>query len=91
MGFRGPAGPMRADFSSSLSVVPSSLSVQGSNDPEPVTVLATVPLGPVNLHFDYVDPLYATTPASPGCFELHGHTYGSTGFISYGTWPQPTP
>jgi len=50
-----------------------------------------VPLGPVNLHFDYVDPLYATTPASPGCFELHGHTYGSTGFISYGTWPQPTP
>jgi len=77
-----PMVTMGAEFSSSLSV-------QGSNDPEPVTVQATVPLAPVDLHFDYVGPLCFTTPASPGCFELHGHTYGRNGFIAYNTWPVP--
>ena len=67
------------------------LSVQGVDDPEPLTVQATVPFGPTDLRFDYVDPSCATSPAPPGCFELHGHTVGVMGYIDYGSWPTLTP
>jgi hypothetical protein len=67
------------------------LSVQGVNDPEPLTAQATVRFEPTDLRFDYVDPRCSTIPASPGCFELHAHTFGSMGYVAYGSWPPYTP
>lgn len=67
------------------------LSVQGVDDPQPLTVQATVPFGPTDLRFDYVDPSCSTSPAPPGCFELHGRTVGVMGYVSYGSWPPNTP
>jgi len=67
------------------------LSVQGADDPQPLTVQATVQFEPTDLYFDYVDPSCATSPAPPGCFELHGHTVGVMGYTDYGGWPPNTP
>lgn len=80
----GPMFTLGPDFSVRLSV-------QGANDAEPLTAQATVQFEPVDLHFDYVAPSCATSPAPPGCFELHDHTFGSTGFVEYGAWPPYTP
>ncbi len=62
----GPMVTLGPDFSGRLSV-------QGADDPQPATAEATVSLEPIDLRFDYVDPACSTTPASPGCFELHDH------------------
>jgi len=67
------------------------LSVQGAGDAQPTTAQATVQFEPVDLRFDYVDPACSTAPASPGCFELHAHTAGVMGYVSYGEWPPYTP
>jgi len=67
------------------------LSVQGAGDAQPTTAQATVQFEPVDLRFDYVDPACSTTPAPPGCFELHAHTAGVMGYVSYGEWPPYTP
>ena len=67
------------------------LSVQGAGDAQPTTAQATVQFEPVDLRFDYVDPACSTTPASPGCFEIHGHTAGLVGFVDYGSSPPVTP
>ena len=67
------------------------LSVQGADDPQPFTVQATVPFEPTDLRFDYVDPSCATSPAPPGCFELHGRTVGVMGYTNYGSWPPNVP
>jgi hypothetical protein len=67
------------------------LSVQGVNDPEPFTAQATVSFAPIDLRFDYINDQCSTAPASPGCFELHDHTYGLMGWVAYGSWPPPTP
>jgi hypothetical protein len=79
-----PMATLGPDFSGRLSV-------QGVADPEPLTAEATVTFEPIDLRFDYVDPACSTVPASPGCFELHGHTVGKMGFVSYGSWPPITP
>jgi len=80
----GPMVTLGPDFSGRLSV-------QGADDPQPATAEATVSLEPIDLRFDYVDPACSTTPASPGCFELHDHTYGLMGYVDYGSWPPFTP
>jgi hypothetical protein len=80
----GPMVTLGPDFSGRLSV-------QGVNDPEPLTAQATVPFEPVDLRFDYVAPSCSTSPGPPGCFELHAHTYGSLGYVEYGSWPPYTP
>ena len=80
----GPMVTLGPDFSGRLSV-------QGADDPQPATAEATVSLEPIDLRFDYVDPACSTTPASPGCFELHDHVVGVMGFVSYGEWPPFTP
>lgn len=80
----GPMVTLGPDFSGRLSV-------QGVNDPEPLTVQATARFEPVDLRFDYVAPSCSTSPAPPGCFELHDHTFGSLGYVDYGSWPPYTP
>jgi hypothetical protein len=80
----GPMVTLGPDFSGRLSV-------QGANDPQPLTAEATVSFQPVDLRFDHVDPSCSTVPASPGCFELHAHTYGVMGYVDYGSWPPFTP
>lgn len=79
-----PLVTMGPDFSGRLSV-------QAAADEEPMVAQATVPFVPTNLFFDYVDPLCGTTPAPPGCFELHGHTFGQMGYTNYGDWPPYQP
>jgi len=67
------------------------LSVQGAGDAQPIVVEATVQFEPVDLRFDYVSPSCASSPAPPGCFELHDHVVGMMGYVSYGSWPPFTP
>ncbi len=67
------------------------LSVQGANDAEPLTVQATAQFEPIDLWFHHVDPSCSTTPATPGCFELHEHTWGSLAYVDYGSWPPYQP
>ncbi len=80
----GPMVTFGPDFSSRLSV-------QGADDAAPLTAQATVPLEPIDLRFDHVDPTCSTTPPTPGCFELHDHTFGVSGFVNYGDWRPATP
>ena len=76
-----PLVTMGPDFSGRFSV-------QAAADAEPMTIDATVQFEPTDLYFEYVDPLCSTSnPAPPGCFELHGHTFGQFGYVDYGSWP----
>ena len=70
--------------------VSSRLSVQGVNDAEATSAQATVQLEPVDLRWDFTDPGCSEVPAT-GCFDLHDHTYGRMGWVSYGDWPPFTP
>jgi len=62
-----------------------------AGDTAPMTAQATVQCEPVDIRFDYVNQECSTVPASPGCFELHAHTAGVMGSVSYGEWPPYTP
>ncbi len=66
------------------------VSVQGVNDAEATSAQATVQLEPVDLRWDFTDPGCSEVPVT-GCWDLHDHTYGRLGWVSYGDWPPFTP
>lgn len=63
------------------------LSVQGAGDDVPMAGMATVPLLPISLDYDYTDPGCAVTPVLRSCNESHIHIVGLDGFISFGSAP----
>jgi hypothetical protein len=63
------------------------LSVQGAGDEVPTAGMATAPMLPFSLDYDYTDPGCAVTPVLMSCYESHFHTVGVAGYISFGSAP----
>jgi hypothetical protein len=80
----GPMFTFGPDFSGVLSV-------QGASDVVATAGMATTPLFPYSVDYDYVDPSCSTTPVSMSCTENHVHTVGVFGVIELGSWPPYVP